>query len=153
MKIIIWWILYTVLGIWLQRFIPGLDCYAPALAGCLYLGLPKTAFVMSLIWIIIQEGVGSLALGSSLLFYGGVAIFFVWAKIFFTKNSLLFFLVVSLFTAGLHFVIMQTMCSLQELHLPMQLAVQDSLLTLIFFPILWMITVLSYSHWIIDFNV
>ncbi len=153
MKTIIWWTIYTILGIWLQRFIPGLDCFAPALAGCLYLGLFKTTFWLTLIWIIIQEGVGGLAFGFTLLFYGGIVLFFLGSKLIFTQNTALFFIGASFYSAGLYFVTIQIMTSLQELNVPIYLIVQNSMLTLIFFPILWTIMILSYSQWMIDSNV
>jgi len=153
MKAIIWWLLYTIFGIWLQRFIPGLDCFAPALAGCFYLGLTTTTFWLALIWILVQEGIGSLAFGSTLLFYTGITIFFFWSKIIFAKNSPLFFIGASVFTAGFYFLVMNIMTNLQELNVPMHILLQNSILILIFFPILMSIVILSYSQWIIDPNV
>lgn len=153
MKAVIWWLIYTIFGIWLQRFIPGLDCFAPALAGCLYLGLTTTTFWLALFWILIQEGIGSLAFGSTLLFYGGITVFFFWSKIIFTKNSPLFFIGASIFTSGFYLLVMYVMSNLQELDIPINIFLQNALLILIFFPILLSIVILSYSQWIIEPNV
>lgn len=153
MKAIVWWTIYTILGIWLQRFIPGLDCFAPALAGCMYLGLFRTTFWLGLVWIIIQEGTGSLAFGFTLLFYAGIVLFFLSSKLLFTQKNPLFFIGASFFAAGLYFVAVQIMISLQELNVSIYLIMQNSLLTLVFFPILWAIMILSYAQWMLHSNV
>ena len=152
MKSLIWCLVYTIFAVWLQRYIPGLDCFAPALVGCLYLGITTATIWFAVIWILIQEGIGSLAFGSTLLFYAGIAIFFFSSKTIFTKQSWFFLINISIFTAGYYFLVMYCMCSLQELYIPWSVFLENSLLILVFFPILLCIVVLSYSQWVINLN-
>lgn len=145
---ITWWAAYTFLGIWLQDLFSGIDCFGPVLILCLQNGRYKSLFWLALVWILIQEGTGSLPFGSSLLYYGGLAAFFLASRPYLKTGSLPFILFLSIL-AGLWYVLsIHLFVSLQPIQVDlMQLAGQAARLTMAF-PLLWLLVSTIYTWWI-----
>jgi len=140
----LWWALYTVVGIWLQTLLPGIDCLAPGLIVCLQARRLTIAFWLAVLWILIQEGSGSLAFGASILWYAGLVIFFYGLSLFLTVKSAFFGLFLSLFAGLWHFSIIFLLANLQELSINFNELLVQSLQTIIVFPVLWGIVSLIY---------
>ena len=78
MRIVFWWGFFTAVCIWMQNILPGIDCFGPALLVLLHLKRYKEAAWLTPVWIVINEGAGTLAFGVSILWRGGlVRVFFI----------------------------------------------------------------------------
>jgi hypothetical protein len=137
MREYLWWFLYTVAGVWLQRFFPGLDFFLPGLVLCLQLRRYHCAFWFGLAWILIQEGSGTLTFGACLLWYMTVVIVFFGVRFFFSTGSFVFVLLLSLFVGLWHAGVVHIMAVLQEIRVDSGLLLLESLKMALVFPITW----------------
>ena len=140
----LWWALYTVVGIWLQTLLPGTDCLAPGLIVCLQARRWSVAFWLAAVWILLQEGSGSLAFGASILWYAGLVICFYGLSLFLTVKSAFFVVLLSFFAGVWHFSVIFLLANLQELSINFNQLLVQSLQTIIIFPVLWGIVSLIY---------
>ena len=141
-----WWFGYTIFGIWLQKFFPGLDFLAPALIVCLQLEKFRTAILLGLVWTLIQEGTGSLAFGGSILWYAGLCLVFFLTRAYLATESPFFILILSIFAGFWHFGTIGLLSSLQHLRADPEHLLTESLQTAIIFPILWAVVYLSFTR-------
>jgi len=146
MKEAFWWFAYTVFGVWLQKFFPGVDFLAPGLIVCLQLAKFRAALLLGLAWTLIQEGMGSLAFGGSILWYAGLCLVFFQTRAYLATESPFFVLILSVFAAVWHFAIISLLSSLQGLSMDAQQLFYESLQTAVFFPMLWVVIFLIYSR-------
>ncbi len=135
----IFWPLYTIACIWLHSLVPGLDCFAPALIVCLHLKRYQSVFWLGLIWLLINEGVGSIAFGASLVWDAGLVLFFFAVQVFFSSRHVYFLFVLAVFAAGWHYVVFFSMLNLQELQVHKEALIMNSLLTACAFPLAWIV--------------
>ena len=64
---IVFWLLYTIGGVWIQFLLPGVDVFAPALVVCMQEHRLRQFSWLFLCWIILQEGAGNMPFGGRLL--------------------------------------------------------------------------------------
>ena len=136
---IAWWFLYIVAAIWLQRFFPGLDAMVPALILCLQEEHRQEAAIVLIIFMLIQEGSGTLPFGASIIWYGFVVICFFVGSRFFMAENLFFVLMLSL-ALGVGKALLYTgMGSMQPLPLDEQDLLRGCVLQVFFTPIIWLL--------------
>lgn len=133
------WFFYTGLCIWVHTLFPGLDCFAPALIVCLHRKQYRTTFWLGLAWLLVNEGVGSLAFGSSILWYSGLILFFFLIQLFLSSGHVYFVLALALFAGCWQFFLFSSMARLQEVIVPQERLLAGSVLTALFFPLGWML--------------
>lgn len=133
----LFWFLYTFACIWLHSFVPGLDCFAPALIVCLHLKRYRSVCWLAPVWLLINEGLGSMAFGASIVWYAGLMLFFFAVQVFFSTRHLYFVFVLALFAACWHYFVFVSMINLQELRVPKELVIMNSLFTACAFPVAW----------------
>ena len=85
-----WWLCYTLAGVWLQEFVPGVDFLAPGLVLALQEERWGPIVWLVLAWIIVQEGLGGLAFGFGPAWYGGLILFYQVGRWLFDQKSFLF---------------------------------------------------------------
>ncbi len=139
MPVFVFWLLYTVLGVWAHSFFPGLDCFAPALIVCLHLRRYRTAFWLGSAWLLINEGAGALAFGSSIVWYSGVILFFFFIQLFLSSRHIYFVLTLALFAGGWQFFVFSSMIRFQEFKVAQETILSGSLMTMLFFPVGWLL--------------
>lgn len=144
---IVWWIFYTLFAVWLQSFIPGADCFGPAVVLCLQTRRYGSLACLLPLWILIQEGAGSLPFGSMLLYYMGLIYFVILVRAYISITSPLYILSLSLAAGLWHWSIIQALSSLQEIHVAMQPLLFQSLRLAALFPVIWaLISLIDYSR-------
>ncbi len=124
---ILWWLAYCFAAIWLQRLVPGLDACAPGLLLSLQEGNRKQTALLLLLFILIQEGSGTMVFGSSLLWYGSLILLFYVGCWFFLAESLLFILFLSAALGAMRWVIGISMSALAGVPDPGQRLIDESL--------------------------
>ena len=150
---ITYWLVFTVLCIWLEALIPGVHFFAPGIIVCLQSRRTSHLLWLGLLWVIIQEGTGSLAFGGVVVFYAGLILFFFLAQSFFAVHSPVFILGLSAFSGAMHLFELVLMTRLQEITVPLDQIVSESLLTAAFFPVIWGLIMLTRLRWVPEHHV
>ena len=136
---LIWWIMFTIVGVGLQWNVPGVDFLLPGLLVALQEHcLPQLCWVM-LIFILIQEGLGSLHFGGVILWYLLVlSVAGIGYRLFHVYNWF-FILITSIFAAISHYAVITLMCSLQALQFDSDILFYDCLIQALITPLVWKI--------------
>lgn len=133
----LFWLVYTLAAVWLQAFFPGPDLFAPALLLVLQeRGYSRLGWLLPL-WILIQEGSGSLHFGTSLLWYSGLILFFCSTRNLLDSRGFLFICLMSIFAGVWQFLCLYLLSGLQELQVPKEQLLQQALQTVLALPLLW----------------
>ena len=141
----LWWVIYILVCIWLQAFCPGVDFFLPGLLICLQQKKILWAVFLGLLCLMIQEGTGSLAFGSSLLWYAGLIIAFFTGKSLLESKNLIFIFGFACLAGIWHWIIIYLMCSLQNLQVMPETLFKDSWYTAVGMPFIWGIAWLIYN--------
>lgn len=134
---IAFWTVFTACGIWLQSLIPGVDFLAPGLILALQQEKWTVTIWLGLAWLFIQEGTGSLAFGTGLLWYGVLtALYYLGHWLFEAKNFLFMFILGA--SLGLsHLLLTQVMAVLQDWTIPPERLIIEGILQALIFPVEW----------------
>jgi len=95
----LWWAGYLVVAVWAQELSGGLDFLSPGLLLCMQTGQWWTAAWMTVLWVLVQEGIGNLLFGVVILFYAGMFAFFLLTRWLLEPENPLFILFFSLVLA------------------------------------------------------
>lgn len=149
---IIWWVIFIIAAIWMQQMLPGIDALIIGLIIALQEGrVSRIAWLLPVI-ILLQEGMGTLAFGTTILWYGcTIAMFFMGRWLFEVENFLFVFLL-STCLGLLHYVLSDMMASLQKLDLANRQLVDDSILQALFIPLTWRLTQLLRKRFMANAN-
>lgn len=142
----LWWFLFTVAAIWAQRFVPGIDFLAPGIIICLQLDRPRQAFWLALIWILLQEGMGSMSFGAGLLWYGAMVLLYFLGRWLFESRNLLFIFFIGLCIGAWHFILIQLMAKLEGMVVAAEPLAWESLLQAAVFTLEWGIVYSAYKR-------
>jgi hypothetical protein len=133
----LWWSAFTVAGIWGQNFVPGVDLLAAGLVVSLQEQTRSKTFWLAVAWIVLQEGIGSLAFGYGILWYGALTAMFFLGRWLFEAKSILFIGLIGISLGVLHFAFTLTLASLEDLALPQGRLLAESALQVLTFPACW----------------
>lgn len=136
-----WWAIFMMLGLLVQTWLPGTDVLLIGLIIVLQEGRRVQTFWIFLIVILLQEGTGTLAFGSSILSYTMVVLIFHLGRALLEQENILFVLLVSISAGVGHYVFTQAVGSLQGLTLPHARLMMESLTQMLLLPPLWFFTV------------
>ncbi len=147
LRLTLWWFLFTALCIWIHSFISGIDCFGPAVLVLMHLKRYREAIWLTPMWILINEGAGSLAFGSSLLWFAGLILLFLFLCLFLSSSNLLFLFSLSLMAGTLQTGIIALMAALQEITIPFERIVVQGILTALLFPVFWFAMLFAFQRW------
>jgi hypothetical protein len=133
----LWWLAYTVAAVWIQRALPGLDAFGPAVVILLQERRLRQLLWLLPCWILLQEGMGSAPFGTMILWYAGLVVFFVLGRWLFESRNVLFVFFIGVFMGGWHFLLLSGMAVLQGLALDPQRLAWDSVQQAVAFPLGW----------------
>ena len=137
LSLILWWPVYIVAALVIQQQIPGVDALAPGFLISLQEKKKWQTAWLFLVFVLIQEGSGSLAFGSSLLWYGGQIALFLLAERLFVADNLLFVIMLSAGLGAYHGLVIWFMCMVQEAPLEYVFLLQECVLQAILTPLIW----------------
>lgn len=132
-----WWLLYAFAGISLQAAVPGQDFLLPGFIIALQERRPFQTLIVGLSFMLAQEGMGSMAFGSSLLWYAVTAIAFHTACSLFQGRSFLFIFLLSCLLSAAHYVIFGALASLQDIPWDPAHLLEECFLQALSTPLLW----------------
>ena len=140
----LWWTFYTVLAIWIQSLVSGADCFGPALVLCIQARRYGWLALLAPVWILFQEGAGSLPFGSVLLHYVGLIYFVFLVRAYISITSPLYILILSLFSGMWQVGVIRFVASLQGIQIVWQQILLQGACTAAVFPVLWAFASLIY---------
>lgn len=111
----VWWAGYLVIALWAQEISGGFDFLAPGLLICLQSERWWAAAWAAALWILVQEGVGTLAFGVVIFFYAGMFVFFLLSRWLLEPENPLFIFFFSLLLAVWSWLALSGAVSFQEL--------------------------------------
>lgn len=132
-----WWLLYTFVGVWAQHFFPGMDFLAPGLLVSLQEERRGTIIWLTVCWILLQEGMGSLFFGSTLLWYGCLILAFHLGRGLFSSTSVTLMCLLGAFLGALHFLFTLMIMRLEVMAFPFERVLFEAVLQAALTPILW----------------
>lgn len=132
-----WWLVYAFSAIALQAAFPGLDLLYP---GFLILLQERRLFqtlCVGTLFLLAQEGMGSMAFGGTLLWYGLTAIAFYASCGLFQGSSFLFVLLLGSVLSGVHYVIFGVLANLQDIPWEPSALLDECFLQALLTPCVW----------------
>jgi hypothetical protein len=141
----IWWFLFTIAAIWAQSFLPGVDFLAPAIIVCLQLERPKQALWLTAAFIVLQEGMGTLAFGAGILWYGVLIILYFIGRWLFESKNLLFVFFIGVSLGAWHFALVRLMGKLESRPLDMTPLAWESMMQAAIFTLEWGLIYSAYK--------
>ena len=91
------WLAYLLISVWAQHLLPGVDVLAPGLIVSMQRHGGARSLWLAGLMVIIQEGLGSLAFGSCILFYAGLLAAYYGGREVFQRGSALFTVLLAAF--------------------------------------------------------
>lgn len=133
----LWWITFTICGIWGQVLVPGVDFFAPGMAISLRWQKPVVTVILTLVWVAIQEGAGGLAFGYGILWYFTLFSLLTLGRWLLDPGSFQFQALLG-FALGLaHFLLLYLMAVLEQRAFPLARVLFECLLQTVTYPLLW----------------
>lgn len=133
----LWWITFTVCGIWAQTLVPGVDFFAPGMAVSLRWQKPVFTIILALIWTAIQEGAGGLAFGYGILWYFTLFALLTLGRWLLDPGSLQFQVLLGVALGLAHFFLLYLMALLEVRAFPVKRVLLECLVQTLVYPVLW----------------
>lgn len=145
---LVWWAIFTVAGIWLQRMVPGVDFLAPGLVILMQERRVRIGAWLLLVWILLQEGTGGMAFGPAILWYAALGVLFWAGRWLFESTNFLFVMLIGAVMGLWHIGLFELMAQLQDLEVVSRQLAVEGLLQAGFFPIQWALAYAMYKNWV-----
>lgn len=123
-----------------------MDFLAAGIILCLQQERPGKVLLLTLICVLIQESMGPLAFGTSVLRYSALIVFFLLARKLFEANSPALILILGGLFAVVHYLSLKTMTGLQSLVILDQRIFIDSVLLFFVFSTEWFLLSKIYQR-------
>ena len=146
---ILWWLAFFVIGLALQQALPGTDVLVVGLFLALQERRPVQIAVVLVLLILLQEGVGSLDFGASVLWYFLAIVLFFAGRWMFETENWLFVLLLSGCLGAAHGAVIWLMTRLQYIPLETAGLVDESILQALLTPVLWQACRLA-RRWVVS---
>lgn len=134
---LLWWSGFTVVAIWAQRFVPGVDFLAPGLVLAMQEERGRQPLLLAVIWVLVQEGMGNMPFGYVVASYGLLAAFYMVGRWLFEARSLLFMCLLGVGLGVVHPVLLSALASLGDLTVPLKAATIQGVVQAVAFPLVW----------------
>ena len=132
-----WWLTYVILAIILQAFVPGVDFLLPGFIVAMQEYKIKQFIWVTFSFIILQEGMGTMAFGAVFLWYMIIIMFYVAGQWLFEVRSISFILLLSVVLSCTHYMVIVSLASLQDMHINIQSLIDESVYQAFVTPFLW----------------
>lgn len=142
-----WWAAYIMAAIWAQDMSGGLDFLTPAVLICLQTGQWWAAVLFTLCWTMVQEGVGNLVFGSSVVFFTGMHVLFFLARWLLEPENPFFILFYSLLLAVWLRLVLAGATAFQEIPIELGNPWQWIGAQWAAYAIFWSLALLAYQRW------
>ncbi len=138
-RAIFWWGTYTILAVWVQKVVPGVDFLAPGIVLSMQEEAGHRTLWLAFIWILLQEGMGNLPFGYGVAWYGLLAMFYIIGRWLFEARSILFMCLIGVGLGVLHPLLTYGLASLGNLTVPLYPSILEGVVQAFVFPVVWVI--------------
>lgn len=132
-----WWSLFALCGVWAQHFLPGVDFLAPGLLVSLQEERGGTTAWLLGAFVLLQEGMGNLFFGFSLLQYGVLVLAFMLGRNLFDSRSVTLVSLLGLLLGGGHFLFTLMIMRLEGMLFPLERVLFESVVQALLVPVCW----------------
>ncbi|MBQ4616015.1 MAG: hypothetical protein IJB29_04810 [Mailhella sp.] len=133
-----WWLLYAFAAISLQAVLPGVDFLFPGFILALQERRIFQTLFLGCVFMLAQEGMGSMAFGGTLLWYAVTALAYYVACSLFQGGSFLFIFLLAVILSGAHYVIFGVLASLQGIPWEPALLLDECFFQAVLTPCIWL---------------
>lgn len=137
LQVVAWWLAYTIVAVWLQTLLPGVDFLAPGVVLSLQERPGAQTGFMVLAWVLLQEGMGSMAFGYGLMWYGVLVLAYLGGRWLFESRSFLFMCLLGLLLGAMHPLLVYSLASLQGLAWSVPDMMLEGTIQAGIFPVAW----------------
>ncbi len=121
----------------MQQHVAGIDFLAPGFLIALAMRQKTEAAWLFLIFVLIQEGTGSLTFGTAMLWYGGQTLLFALSSHLFVLNNVLFISLMSLGLGVYRALLLLLMSALQDIPMNYNQIIFESIIQALVIPLVW----------------
>lgn len=146
MRVFVFWLAFTAAAVWSQFFLRGVDVLAVGLLLSLQEEDLGRTFWLALVWVFLQEGMGSLAFGPVGLLYASFAGVYFLGRWLFSPKSLIFVCLLGLVLAGLRLALVLIMAALGDLVVTVPTLIDEAMVQAGVFPVAWFLASLGYTR-------
>ncbi len=140
MRNVIWWIFFCIACLWAQRFVQGVDFLIVGLVISAREGRLLQTIWLFFMFLLLQEGAGTLSFGAGLLWQCGAMVLYVLGRWLFETRNVLFIFLLGCCLGGWRYVLIHGMAGLQEYTLsPRSMFLWECVLQALLFPLAWSI--------------
>ena len=132
-----WWFFYILIAIGLQQNFPGLDFLLPGFIIAVQERNVAQVGWVGLFFILLQEGLGSLAFGGTIMWYLLAIVWFFIAYNLFEVESFLFIFLLSGILATMHLAVFYMIASLQNIPVNNTKIMEESVYQALMTPFVW----------------
>ncbi len=132
------WIGYIVIAIIIQQFFPGVDALLPGFLIALQSEDKPTIFWLFLVFALVQEGCGSLKVGTSILWYGGHIILYKVCERFVVPTGLGGVLLFAVLSGIYGLFVIGFMVAIQDIRVVYPVALKECLTQTLLIPLIWL---------------
>lgn len=148
MSAVVFWLCFTVLGVWGQFAFPGTDF----LAAGLLLSLQEERWPSSLFWgagwVLLQEGMGNLAFGTVFLLYTAFVLAYQLGRWALSARSILLVILLGLALAAMRVGLVSIMAGLADTMVVRDKLSAVALTQAALFPFVWGLASTFYQRWV-----
>ena len=132
-----WWLCYAFAAVALQALMPGLDFLLPGFILALQERNFPQILAVGAFFVLLQEGMGSMAFGGTLLWYALAAIAFYVGCGILQGTGFLFVSLFGILLSCAHYLIFATLAALQDIPWTPSLLLDECLFQALFTPWVW----------------
>lgn len=140
----LFWTVFAVIGVLAQTLLPGVDLLAAGLIVSLQEDRRSVSAWLFVAFVLMQEGMGSLPFGQSLLWYVLTSLLFLLGRWMFEARNVFFVLMVGLGLGLAHCGLVYVMASLQDLAVYLPRLWRESVIQAGVIPVEWLLVRLTY---------
>lgn len=138
-----WWLGYACVAVALQSRVPGLDFLLPGFILAIQERNPAQFAWVAVFFLLLQEGMGSMAFGGTLLWYALAVVLFYLGHSLFEVESFLFIFLLSGCLGATHYAVFSIMAGLQDIPVNTRLLTDESVFQALLTPLLWRLAYFS----------
>ncbi len=139
MPFIFWWAAFTFVAVWGQKMVPGIDFLAPGILLCIQLNKRTYVFWLILVWALIQDGVGGLPFGYSIVWYLSILALYRGGEMFFDVQSTMFAMLCGCMLGVVHIGLTFMMSMLADMTFVLDRYVYEGVVQALVFPAEWLL--------------
>lgn len=136
---VIWWLGYTVCGVWAMYLLPGVDFFIPGLLCSMQEGNRQQSALLVVFFVLIQEGVSLFSFGPAVMWYAVICLLFYLGRCLFEADNVVYVFLLSVAFGAWQVVVGITMQHLQDVAILLPRLIVSGCLNALIIPPVWFV--------------